>query len=188
VGFVRSFTCWPRSLSSARPERQVLLAMDGAGQTGLHALKMPWAPPATRNPGRLCADPVCSTPSPKTPCWRPRPSMPCGEGSAGHPCLAVVAAGFRAASARGTACVGSPGRLRQPPPLGHEPLVSADAPCQGTTVCCHDGCHVSTLPGRTVDLLASRRAALPVVIPAGQDDKQFAIQLVNQAIFLIDTA
>jgi hypothetical protein len=29
---------------------------------------------------------------------------------------------------------------------------------------------------------------LPVVIPAGQDDKQFAIQLVNQAIFLIDTA
>ena len=34
----------------------------------------------------------------------------------------------------------------------------------------------------------ARRAALPDVIPAGQDHKQLAIQLVNQAIFLIDTA
>jgi len=53
---------------------------------------------------------------------------------------------------------------------------------------CHDGCHVSTLPGRTVDLLAPRRALLPVVIPAGQDHKKLAIQLVNQAMFLIDAA
>jgi hypothetical protein len=53
---------------------------------------------------------------------------------------------------------------------------------------CHDGCHVTTLPERSVDLLAPRRALLPLVIPAGQDDKQLALQLVNQAMFLIDAS
>jgi hypothetical protein len=53
---------------------------------------------------------------------------------------------------------------------------------------CHDGCLVSTLPGRTVGLLASIRAALPVVISAGQDHMKFTIQLVNQTMVLIDAA
>jgi hypothetical protein len=52
----------------------------------------------------------------------------------------------------------------------------------------HDGCRVSTLPGRTVDLLIPRRAVLPVVIPAGQDHKKLTIQPVNQAMFLTDAA
>jgi hypothetical protein len=44
------------------------------------------------------------------------------------------------------------------------------------------------MPGRTVDLVAPRLAVLPVVMPAGQDDKKLTIQLVNQAMFLVDAA
>jgi hypothetical protein len=53
---------------------------------------------------------------------------------------------------------------------------------------CHDGCLVSTLPGRTVGLQASIRAALPVVIQAGQDHKKLTLHPVNQALLLIDAA
>ena len=53
---------------------------------------------------------------------------------------------------------------------------------------CRDGSRVSTLSGRTVALLASRRAALPDVISAGQDHKKLTIQPVHQAMFLIDAA
>jgi hypothetical protein len=51
-----------------------------------------------------------------------------------------------------------------------------------------DGCRIPTLPGRIVDLLASRRAALPDVIPAGQNHKQLTNQPVNQAVLLINAA